>query len=243
MRSFLSTTLLGLAFGLPASAADLDGIERSIAKEPAYQSKPAYCLLAFGSEARTRVWLVLDGNVLYVDRNANGDLTEPGERVDIWERLGFNAGFGTEWKAGTITEPTGATRHTDLIVRRMGFGPSTSYTVYVTVEGKRRQYAGIDEGWVLQFSNQPRNAPLIHFGGPLAMKLLPIPKQVLRRGDKPSDLTAVIGTPGRGKGTLAMLLYGGCVPDENHPVAEIEFPTEDRRKEPATVRVFLTSRC
>jgi hypothetical protein len=35
----------------------------------------------FGPEATTRVWLVVDGDFLYVDRNANGDLTERGERV------------------------------------------------------------------------------------------------------------------------------------------------------------------
>src|SRR5262249_8147594 len=60
--------------------ADLTKIERTIAKEPAYKSKPKYCLLVFGPEAKTRVWLVLDGDTLYVDRNGNGDLTETGER-------------------------------------------------------------------------------------------------------------------------------------------------------------------
>jgi hypothetical protein len=41
MGSFrLSVALVGLAFGLEASAADLSGIERTIAKESAYKSKP-----------------------------------------------------------------------------------------------------------------------------------------------------------------------------------------------------------
>jgi hypothetical protein len=66
----------------PAARADLGKVERTIAREPASQSKaPRYCLLVFGREARTRVWLVLDGHTLYVDRNGNGDLTEEGERV------------------------------------------------------------------------------------------------------------------------------------------------------------------
>ena len=64
------------------AAADLK-IERTIAKEPAYQSSPRYCLLAFGYEADTPVWIVVDGDVLYVDRNANGDLTEKNERWQI----------------------------------------------------------------------------------------------------------------------------------------------------------------
>src|SRR5437763_6522431 len=64
-----------------AMAADLTKIERRIGKEPKYRGKPKYCLLVFGAEARTRVWLALDGDTLHVDRNGNGDLTEPGEQV------------------------------------------------------------------------------------------------------------------------------------------------------------------
>src|SRR6516162_9673546 len=67
-----------------AQAADLAKIERKIAKEPAYQTKtPKYCLLVFGLAAKTRVWLVQDGDTLYVDRNGNGDLTEDGKRVTL----------------------------------------------------------------------------------------------------------------------------------------------------------------
>jgi hypothetical protein len=70
-----------ILFAVPLSAADLTQIDRRIAKEPAYKSKPKYCLLVLGPEAKTRVWLVQDGNILYVYRNGNGDLTEPGEKV------------------------------------------------------------------------------------------------------------------------------------------------------------------
>ena len=62
--------------------ADLAKIERSIAREPAYQSRtPKYCLLVFGPEAKTHIWLVLDGDKLYVDKNGNGDLTDDGPPV------------------------------------------------------------------------------------------------------------------------------------------------------------------
>src|SRR5262249_1778747 len=44
---------------------DIDKIDRRIAKEPRYESKaPWYCLLLLG-EAKTKVWMVLDGNKLY----------------------------------------------------------------------------------------------------------------------------------------------------------------------------------
>src|SRR5438552_416537 len=67
--------------GLKADKEQRQQIERKITKEPAYKSKPKYCLLVFGPEAKTRVWLVQDGDTLYVDRNGNGDLTEAGEKV------------------------------------------------------------------------------------------------------------------------------------------------------------------
>ena len=36
---------------------------------------------AFGPEGKDRVWLAWDGDTLYCDRNGNGDLTDPGEKV------------------------------------------------------------------------------------------------------------------------------------------------------------------
>src|SRR5256885_1623280 len=74
--------LLLVLLAAPLTAVDLTKIDRAIAKEPVYKSKsPRYCLLVFGPEAQTRIWLVLDGDALYVDRNGNGDLTEEAERV------------------------------------------------------------------------------------------------------------------------------------------------------------------
>ena len=53
--------LLGALLLWPAlaSAADLSKLDRTIKKEPAYQGKPKYCLLAFGPEAKAKAWLVL----------------------------------------------------------------------------------------------------------------------------------------------------------------------------------------
>src|SRR5262245_56416903 len=57
-------------------AADLARIDRTIKKEPAYKAKPRYCLVALDAEARTRIWLVLDGETFYVDKTGSGDLTK-----------------------------------------------------------------------------------------------------------------------------------------------------------------------
>jgi hypothetical protein len=80
-RNCVATLLLILS-PLAAWAVDLAKIERTAIKLPEMRSDAVeYCLLVFGPEAAKRVWLVHDGDVLYVDRNSNGDLTEPNERV------------------------------------------------------------------------------------------------------------------------------------------------------------------
>jgi hypothetical protein len=80
VRSLLALALLSCC-SAPGTAADLSKIDRTIKKEPAYKNKPKYCLLVFGPQAEHRVWLVLDGDSLYVDKNGNGDLTEEGECI------------------------------------------------------------------------------------------------------------------------------------------------------------------
>src|SRR5262245_16073774 len=77
----LALLIAALLFATPLVAADLTKIDRRIGREPAYQSQPHYCLLVFGPEVKTRVWLVHDGDTLYVDRNGDGDLTGAGEKV------------------------------------------------------------------------------------------------------------------------------------------------------------------
>ena len=83
-RSAWALGLAGLLATAATAAPDLAKLDRSVRKEPAYQTKaPRYCLVVFGPEAATRVWVVLDGDALYVDRDGDGDLTEPGERVTV----------------------------------------------------------------------------------------------------------------------------------------------------------------
>src|SRR5262245_34194322 len=172
----------------PALSGDLSKIDRTIAKEPAYKSEPKYCLLVFGPEAKTRVWLVLDGDTLYVDRNGNGDLTEKGERfvlaLDEYDRKRGKR----VWKVGDIAASDGKVRINDIQVSDIaddtesGLGPGHGISVNVPV-GKDRvpQCAG---GFVygfgnprrhdfrLQFAARPADAPIVHFGGPLRMILL-----------------------------------------------------------------------
>src|SRR5213082_1262207 len=98
MRALVLACLAWAAVGPPVEAFDLSKVERKLLKEPAYKHKPKYCLLVFGPEAKTRIWLVLDGDTLYVDRNGDGDLTEKGESIQAQEK---------SWSIGEVVEADG----------------------------------------------------------------------------------------------------------------------------------------
>ncbi len=110
--TWLPAAILALIFpAWTAHATDLTKIERTIRKEPAYQTKtPKYCLLVFGTEAKTRMWLVHDGKVLYVDKNGDGDLTGADKRVEVHPK--YN-GFYT----GPLSLADGKCQYTNLILR------------------------------------------------------------------------------------------------------------------------------
>ena len=92
LHSRLSSLLMMLVVSSAASAGlDLTTIERKLAKEPAYRAKPKYCLLVFGPESKTRIWLVQDGDTLYVDRNGNGE--DHGVSRDIVVQEAGHAGY------------------------------------------------------------------------------------------------------------------------------------------------------
>ena len=74
--------LTGLLLGSPPQAVhDLSKVDRTIVKEPSALSQPRFCLMVFGPRAEVRIWMIKNGERLYVDRNANGDLTESEESL------------------------------------------------------------------------------------------------------------------------------------------------------------------
>ena len=86
-------------------------IERKITKEPVYRKTPKYCLVVFGAEAKTRIWLVVDGDTLYADLNGNGDLTEKAEKLKEGKDLN-----GHSWQIGDIIEGKKKFKHTKFTV-------------------------------------------------------------------------------------------------------------------------------
>jgi hypothetical protein len=173
--------------------ADLAKIDRTIVKEPVYKSRPKYCLLVFGPAAKTRVWLAVDGDVLYADRNGNGDLTEKGERY-----AGAKDPGGMKWKIGDIVEADGRTRHTDL---RVWFERGAFLLFLRTADGIHQEVG--NEFGQLQFSERAENAPIVHLAGPLTFLLQPSEKRLELIPGKEAHFIALIGTAGLGEGTAA----------------------------------------
>jgi hypothetical protein len=254
-----------------APAIDLAKIDRSIRKEPRYRSRPKYCLLAFGPQARDRVWLVLDGDTLYVDRNGNGDLTEADERIAAPALRPGDNPFCTRERAikvGSVC--VGGLTHTDLVVSQMQFRRTMprwqkdldaiwrqvpdGIVYHISINLDRRGYklfgaetrrrvrhlAFVDSRGRLVFADRPEAAPVIHFGGPLAL-CPPLGRRLLR-GPDPEEMRFSLGTRGLGPGTLTTVWYD-LVPGGAFPVVAARFPAAGPGKPPVLRKYVLEKRC
>jgi hypothetical protein len=246
----ISALVVAAAMALTAGAADLTKIDRTIAKEPTYMSKPKYCLLVFGPEAKTRVWLVRDGDVLYVDRNGNGDLTEKDELCRAREpqdklarEFGAKPGDGYRtWRIGDIVSPDGKTTYSrlevDVFRDAWGFELRTPRHEFLPGGLKfadRPQDVPIEYCFGgLKFADRPQDAPIVHFAGPLAAMLR---TDSLIRGQT-RELWAALGTRGLGKGAFA-IRYDNKLYNETKLVGEIEFPAKIVGTKPVKVKIEL----
>ncbi|MFM8986148.1 MAG: hypothetical protein ACKONH_08845 [Planctomycetia bacterium] len=228
----------GVGRGPTVLAADLATIERRIAAEPAYtEPERGYCLLVFGPRADLRCWLVLDGDVLHADRDCDGTLGEEGER---FERVRLPNGFQV-FKVDGIRGPGAGPAVADELTVLAG-GETTYLSLFR--DGKKRQTVSEDDDGRLRFATTAAAAPVIHFDGPLELRLWHGSDRVLRREAAGTVLKVAAGTPGIGPGTTAYLVHdAGNVPLGVQPVLELEFPRRDRAAEPIRERLSLPDRC
>lgn len=257
----------------PAAAAP-PGPERTIRKEPAYKTKsPRYALLAFGPEGRDRVWLVQDGDALYVDRNGNGDLTEPGEKVaaekpqngEAAEEGSYSFQVG-ELKAGGRThkgvsvfvaplsryDSPSVAQRPDVKVALAKDPKARVYVIRADVDvpglkggglgGRASFMAGfLDLNGVLQFAEKPADAPVVRLGGPLEITFYAEPPSL--RVGRGAEIVLVVGTPGEGPGTFAMLSYLDTIPEDAKPVAEITYRPAKPGDKPLKELFEIEGRC
>jgi hypothetical protein len=149
----------------------LQNVDRRIEKQPDYISKrPLYGLLAFGPAAEKHIWMVLDRSkpeaenydLLYVDMNASGDLTDSGERL-----LGEVQGNEVRFRLPDLKDPVTNALHTHFTARVSGARAPT-VMVSLTWRGRFRMGGGYpqdrDDGY-LRFGENPAGAPVMWADG------------------------------------------------------------------------------
>ncbi|MBY0230462.1 MAG: hypothetical protein K2W96_14350 [Gemmataceae bacterium] len=195
-------------------------------KEPAYQSgSPRYAVLTFGTD---RVWVVLDGDTLILDRDGDGDLTGDTKRKQAVSRL---EGRDRIFEFGNLRRVGGKKAQLRIISGKDG------ERVSLTVGG--RNYRTVMPGPKgLRFAARPQDAPVLPFDGPLRVVAVWPNRFVL--GEE-CNITAHIGTPLPGGGYVAVC--EGWPPKDAHPVAELAFASKTKGGPPIRVKVALESRC
>jgi hypothetical protein len=206
----------------PALGLDYAKVARTLTREPAYKSKATkYALLLFGPQAKVRVWLVLDGDTVYLDRNGDGDLTDKEERFAKADNC----------KDVEIADPDGKTRYviTSVGVFRVDDPPREHLSVSVDVKGpvEYQQYCDVE------LRDSAAKAGLAHFHGPLTVGPRTInwkvpPQFAVKTGDEPTDMPAVVGTMDAEQGCWVVVRshHGdkSAFPKGVCPVVDIQFP-------------------
>jgi hypothetical protein len=219
----ITTTLccaLPFADQVRASTNVVSRFDRTIIKEPTYQSTPKYCLIALGNNSDVKVWMVEDGKRLFVDKNANGDLTDDGPPIEPSNARNLDANrWNFEYLLDAIT-PTNKSRSTSFVLRRWNYNDKEdSYGLSLSVDGHRPMYAG----WFGTFwSTNREKAPVIHFGGPFTPKLLR--RKEFTLGETQQRLSLCFINPGSGAGAESRLSID-ALSRLVVPTLNIEWPT------------------
>lgn len=176
--------------------------------------------------------MVQDGERLFIDRDGNGDLTEPGECVK--GRPPSQTNGPTEFGPISVLAKKGVLTKTTIEVQA---SPSLTF-VYCHAEGQPWQRAVVDAGGYLAFSRSPQTAPVLHFQGPLTIGLRF--NREFKRHSRPEDFDVFVGTPGIGPGSFVR--FGNAsIANEIHPELEIDFPRDNGAT--IHVKMILDKRC
>jgi hypothetical protein len=214
------------------AASVLDSVNRTIGKEPKYSHKPKYSLVVLGTNADAKLWMVEDGETLYLDKNLNGDLTDDGPPIARGQTQDL-----CDYKCRELT-PIKGPKHTDFCLRRWNNGEAgDNYGLSLAVEGTKPMYAG----WFGTFwSSSPEAVPIIQFGGPLTPTALDRSRSFVL-GSKLDELDIGFCNDGLGKGATSYLSTD-ALPEDVVPKVEINWPVAPGAPRIRTTEQ-LTKRC
>ena len=245
---------------LPCSSAAMDredvarrntgpSLARSITKRPMRTmpklkaAVPLYGMFLF--DEQTQVWAVLDKStaravdydVLYLDLDADSDLTEAGER--------FTTGEQPQWardermsvfRIGDFTHPGTDKVHTGFEVTW------TPNRVYYSIKwnGLNEVFGAMSPESYLTFSTNPEKAPVLVPDCDRPLHFMSTDATVVLYRTRDQDLNLMVGIPGDGESTFS------CVDDEFLPKGEplvASLIYKDRSGKEQVHRTKLRERC
>jgi hypothetical protein len=210
-------------------------IARKIVEKPAFkQATQQYVLLLLGQKPHREIWIVRDGDDYYIDRNGNGDLTEPGEKITPPKA---QSGTFNLVDFGKIVDAHD-TSHGPLTMNLPATGSPSLGTVNLEVAKKFRQRVAI-----FPVATTPETAPVFHFDGPLTSGFLVsnkhylVPAQdanalTLRRG-REVLLPAWVGTQIKGSDAVHCVTFSLTnEKEEKRPRLEIVYDNRNPKGAP-----------
>lgn len=217
---------LALALSLTLAAGDDDGtfravdyarIDRRIAKEPAYVADPLYALFLWGAKGDVRMWAVLDKtdasldhhDVLYLDLDADGDLTEGDERfVGVYDEDGARAGMAMAIRVGDVPVPGTPHVHEAFLVSTVPKAGRQGIWFRVQWRGEEEISGGYGASGsdTTRWAGAAQDAPVLRPTalGPLSFALWGQKDPELAIGTS-TRLNVIAGSAGSGPDTLAVV--------------------------------------
>jgi hypothetical protein len=223
---------------------------------PLKTDNPRYGILTFGPDGEMQAWLLVDGDVAYLDRNGNGDLTEAGERVEAKTTLSNDKTY-LGFKFAEITGGKGIKY--GVILLHMSDGKGTEQDSFsVRINGDLTQEVGGPFSGGYSLAKRAEDASRLRFDARLTMTLRAdfggkvrynLPAIVERKDVDPlfppgakaervGLIIAQVGTPGKEASAFVANQWGG-VRDHCYPTADLEFRSREPGGQPIRTRAIL----
>ena len=210
--------------------------ETTIRVSPNFQAKQQYyCLLTFAGKKSPSVWLVIDGPRLFLDRNADGNLTDKGELFPRYKP----GDVATE-----LTSKPLQSRYTKMRLRWADSEKRALLVVSMLVDGQFRLESILASE---SLATDPKNAPIVHFGNELQATIFGTPKHALWRGKNartilPVNVSLASKSSTAGKRAYPAFVVAESLPESVQPVARIAYASKKSNSDPVLVTVRLKTR-
>ena len=194
------------AFLMLQEPVDYSKVDRKIVSQPKYLAAPRYALLLLGPEGTTKIWMAMDKSkagqehydVLYVDRDGDGNLGEEGERVTA----PLNSHGGLDFRLGKVEIPGAKVLLEDFQLTSYPHGSTRATFVSFKLSEKVKMYGAYGRnGTYLQFGESPEKAPVLHADPTATLAFLHMGPEEMKIGVE-DTVMLYIGNPGSGPATL-----------------------------------------